>query len=96
MNNTRALLASFLGACTLLVALVWWYRPASFQAIALFLGAWVIIGLGSAAVELATLPTDASVPRRYRLAGKVFRSVVATTGFVLIAVALLGVWGHAS
>ena len=96
MNNTRALLASFVGACALLAVMVWWYRPASVQAVALFLAAWVIVGLGSAAVELTTMPSDGSVPQRYRVAGRVFRGIVAVTGVALVAAILLSVWPHAS
>ena len=96
MNNARALLASFAGACTLLAALIWWYRPASVQALAIFLAAWVVVGLGCGAVELATMPTDACTPRRYRIAGKVFRAIVAVTGVALVVAILFSVRPHAS
>src|SRR5262245_36933160 len=96
MNNARALLASFAGACALLAALIWWYRPASVQALAIFLAAWVVVGLGCCAVELATMPTDASMPPTYRIAGKVFRGIVAVTGIALVVAILLSVGPHAS
>jgi len=101
MNHRRTLLAFFLLACIVMGTLAWRYWPGSFHAIVLFLIGWVIIGVGSAALEgvigLANMPTDAAVPSGYRIAGRVFRWITAVTACLLVGAILLSLLGrHAS
>ena len=95
MKNLNRLISFFVAACLFVGVLAWWYRPASFQVIGLCLAAWFILGIASAAFELANMPTDSSVPNRYRIAGRIFRGVLAATVLLLVSAVLLSA-RHAS
>ena len=97
MKNLRGLVLFFAAACFVFAMQLWVYRPDSLRVVGLALAIWFVVGLGSAAVELAKMPTDSTVPKHYRVAGKVFRGIVATTVLVVLGITVFGAWrAHAA
>jgi len=92
MPQLRNLIAFFWVAVVVLIGFAWWYDAFSFKGFVVLLVFWLIAGFASAILEFALMPNLPGVPKRFRIAGQIFRGACAAIAVLLAFVTLISMW----
>jgi hypothetical protein len=93
MHQPRNFIALFWVSLTLSLGFAWWWYGMLFlKAISIALLIWFITGIASLIFELSAIPADASVLKRLRISGQIFRGISAATAALLLIVVLVSIF----